>query len=531
MAPYRLLVSLILFPLTASFSLASEPADSLAFEAKRRQILEKAPDERATLILGAAQELAREGFHAEALDLIYSMQDTVDLKDWEGDFDSVLSAGGDTELAGDGRIGEPPAPAKPPGSFTSGYVQATMDYEEWEHLDTLTGGRIRAKLEWDPTGRLVDRISTVFQGSDRNAYFDLSAKGTVMGGLLKWEGDGLMEKRFPRLYGDSLSRRDYGDSLDRVFLQAKLEGNTRRFGKPLSLVVPAFAEADSYRHDRNGYYSYGAYGARPGLEAVSEDLRKTLILSWDLRRTEYPSSPSASNLRNGPVALGEWYGERIALDAESRYINYGYDRDTSLTRISRLETRAGVFVRTWPWLKLGVRTVGESETDAYVDTLDLATLDRREARYSLEGSLWSVQPRIVAEWSSAYSASLGMTFARGEYPVLDRLEGRQLLFPMYQNYSADDWKAEAGFSILSKAIFFTLSLDYEENWVAHPEIYRQGSSKGLGLDGNLFWKIRRWLEIDVSCNARRRTWLAPGYASGNIVNLVNLSLGLSSRFQ
>ena len=523
----------------ASHSLASEPTDSLAYEAKRRHILEHAPDERTTLTLGAAQELARDGFHAEALDLIYSMQDTVGGQDWESEFDSVLSAGADTgAVEGEGEMDGangiaargPTLPIRSPGAFTSGSVQASMDYEEWEHLDTLVGGRIRAKLEWDPMGTLVDRISTVFHGSERNAYFDLSGKGSLLRGLLKWEGDGLVEKRFPRLYGDSLSRRDYGDSLDRAFIQAKLEGNTRRYGKPLSVVVPTFAETDVYRRDRIGYYSYRAYGASPGLEAVSEDLRKTFILSWELRRTEYPSAPSASNLRNGPVALGEWYGQRVSLDAETRYINYGYDRDTSLTRISRLETRAGLFVRTWPWLKVGVRTVGESETDAYVDTVDLLTLDRLQARYSLNGSLWSVEPQIVAEWASAYSASLGMAFARGDYPVLDGISGRTLLFPLYQNYSADDWKAEAGFSILSKAIFFTVSLDYEENWVAHPEIYRQGSSKGLGLDGNLFWKIRNGFEIDLSCNATRRIWLAPGYASGNIVNVVNLSLGLTSRF-
>lgn len=521
----------------ASLTLASEPTDSLAYEAKRKQILEHAPDERATLTLGAAQELARDGFHAEALDLIYSMQDTVGGQDWESEFDSVLWEGSDTSAIegktgmGRSRAPGPALPVKAAGAFTSGSVQASMDYEEWEYLDTLVGGRIRAKLEWDPQGRLVDRITTVFHGSDRNAYFDLSGKGSVQGGLLKWEGDALVEKRFPRLYGDSLSRRDYGDSLDRVFLQAKLEANTRRYGKPLSVVVPAFAETDVYRHDRIGYYSYRAYGASPGLEAVSEDLRKTLILSWDLRRTEYPSAPSASNLRNGPVALGEWYGRRVSLDAESRYINYGYDRDTSLTRISRLETRAGMFIRTWPWLKIGVRTVGESETDAYVDTVDLLTLDRLQAQYSLKGSVWSVQPQVVAEWASSYSASLGMTFTRGEYPVLDRISGRTLLFPLYQNYSADDWKAQAGFSILSKAIFFTVSLEYEENWVAHPEIYRQGSSKGLGLDGNLFWKIRNWFEVDVSCHAARRTWLAPGYSSGNIANVVNLTLGITSRFR
>ncbi|GEM_PF-5207067 len=509
----------------AALSRAAEPADSLNYEAKRRHILESAPDERATLILGAAQELARDGYYAEALDLIYSMQNSEGASDYEKDFDSVLSAGEDTVThklpllpgAGTG-AGKASPPAR---AFASGYVQSSVDYEEWEHLDTLMGGRIRAKLEWDPKGRLLDRIATVFQGSDRNAYFDLSGKGSAYGGLLKFEGDGLVEKKL---------WQPYRDSLDRVFLQARVEGNTRRFGKPLSVVAPAYAEAEQYRFDRAGSLSYRAYGAAPGLEAVSDNLLKSLILAWDLRRTEYPSSPSSSNFRNGPLASGEWYGKRVTFDAETRFITYGYDRDTSLTRISQLETRAGLFLRTLRWLKVGLRTVGESETDDYADSVDLNNLNRVAASYALDGSSWSVQPQLIAEWASAYSANVGLNFARGTYPIVNDIGGQALLFPLYQNYSADDWRAETGFSILSKAIFFTVSLDYEENWVANPQIYRQGSSKGFGLNSNLFWKIHDWFEIDFSCNATRRTWLQSGFTSGNIVNVTNLSLGLTSRF-
>jgi hypothetical protein len=536
LAIHRLLVTLflalLLAPVSPIFSArAAEPADSLAYEAKRRQILENAPDERSTLTLAAAQELARDGYYAEALELIYSMQGKPEDGEWERDFDSVLAAGAGSDSGGGERPGAPPAGK---ASAITGYVQTSVDYEEWEHLDTLVGGRVRAKLEWDPPGR-VDRLTALFQASDRNAYFDFSGKGSLYGGSFKLDGDALVEKKIWRsnqnVYEDSvLVQHSYGDSLDRLFLQARAEGNTRRFGKPLSVVVPAYAEAELYRHDRPGSYSYRAFGAAPGLEAVSENLLKSLILSWDLRRTDYPQSPSSSNFRHGPVASGEWYGRRVTIDAETRFINYGYDRDTSLTRINRLETRAGIFVRTWRWLRAGIRTVGESETDEYLDTVDVINLDRLPARYALEGASWSLQPQLVAEWAAAYSASLGLAFTRGTYPIMDAIDGQTLLFPLYQNYSADDWKAEAGFSILSKAIFFTLSLDYEENWVANPQIYRQGSSKGFGLNGNLFWKLHRWFELDLSCNAAHRTWLAEGYSSGAISNVVNLSLGLTSRF-
>jgi hypothetical protein len=520
----RSLLTFLLAHCVALLAHAAEPADSLTFEAKRRQILEHTPDERATLILSAAQDLARDGYYAEALDLIFSMQDPSAAPDWEIDFDTVAVKPGQS---GDGMLPSP-RPALSQAIPGSGYVQSTLEYEEWDGLDTTLGGRVRAKLEWDPRGRLLDRITTVFQGSDRNAYFDASAKGSAFGNMLKLEGDALAEKKL---------WQTYSDSLDRAFLQAKAEFNTRRFGKPVSVEIPAFAELEQFRHERFGSQSYRAYGASPGLEAVSDNLLKSMILSWELRQTDYPYLPSASSLRQGPAAAGEWYGDRVSLDAETHFDTYHYNRDTSLYRMRRLETRAGVFVRTFRWLKVGFRTQGETEFEDYRDSVNIITLDTIQpddtvlAEYRLRGSQWTVQPQLIAEWASAYSASLIFSFARARYPVLFDVNGQILETPRYINTSADDWRLEAGISALTKAIFFTLSLDYEVNWVPTSLNYSStGSSKGASLNSNLFWKVVPWMEIDFSCAITRRFELAQGFLSGNINDNATVSLGIASRF-
>jgi hypothetical protein len=493
---------------TAPF--AAEPADSLAYEAKRRQILESAPDERATLSLGAAEDLARDGYYAEALDLIFSMQDTTGtIEDWDPERADTARKAPALGLPG---LGSPSVPA-------SGYVQSTLDYDDWDYEDQPIGGRVRAKMEWDPPGRNVDRVTALFQGSDRNAYFDLSGKGTAFGRLLKLEADALAEKKF---------WQTTGDSLDRAFAQVRAEANTRALGKPVSVVAPVYAEAEAYRHDRFGSRSYQAVGASPGVEAVSADLRKSLLLSWELRRTSYPSAPSSGYLRNGPSASGEWYGDRVTVDAETRFQTSGYDRDTSLYFLRELETRASLFVRTWRWLRVGFKALGESETGDYSDSVDITILERIRAGYRLQGASWSLQPGLVAEWASAYTANLSLSYTRGRYPILYAVEGGTLETPKYLEESNDDWRAETGLTILAKAIFFTLSMDYEENWVPYSLIYTLGSSRGAGLNANLFWKLRPWMEIDFTCMASHR--LDDAGTPGRIQDNVSLSLGLTSRF-
>lgn len=490
----------------AGAALADEQADSLAFTAKRKQILENAPDERRTLILGAAEELAREGYYADALDLIFSLE-----ADSGTDWEEILSDATDPGKA-------PLSPSLSPPRFY-GYVQSTFDYDDWEGQDSPYGGRLRAKLEWDPEGRVFDRVAGVFQGSDRNAYFDFSAKGTAFDRMLKLESEVLAEKRL---------RQTYGDSLDRAFLRTRMEANTRPLGGPLALVAPVYAEAQKYRFDRLGSNSYLAYGTMPGLEAVSEDLRKSLILSWEVRRTDYPKDRGAGNFRNGPVALAEWYGNRITIDGDARFQTSDYFRDSSRYRLREWETRGGIFFRTWPWLRAGVRTSGATEIGDYRDSLDLTNFSRLEAAYQLKGSVWSVQPQLIAEWARTYALSVYLTFTRGSYPILFHLEGNALQLPKYLEESFDDWKPGASVTILSKAIFLTLSAHYQENWVAYSPEYTLGSSRGMDANCHLYWKFLPWMELDFSGLASRR--LDKGSAPGRIQNMTSVSLGLTSRF-
>ncbi|MDB5049373.1 MAG: hypothetical protein JWO30_2444 [Fibrobacteres bacterium] len=490
----------------AASAIAAEPADSLAFAAKRRQILERNPDERATLILEAAEDLARDGYYTEALDLIFSLENPEAAQaDWDSDFTV------------EPRI---PAPASHPlGTSASGYVQTSIDYEEWEGLDTLVSGKVRTKLDWDPNGGLIDRISSVFQGSDRNAYFDVAAKGAAWRRMLKFEGTVQSEK---------MLWQPYSDSLDRIYAQAKLEGNTRALGKPVSVVTPVFAEVQQYRHGKFGSQSYRALGATPGLEAVSGDLRKSLILSWELRNTDFPSARSDGNYRNGPVASGEWYGNRITIDAETRFQTTRFFRDTSRYRLKELETRGGAFVRTWRWLRAGIRTSGNTEIDDYQDSVYIPIDTRILGSYQLKGSSWMAQPQLIADVTPAVSATVSLGYTQARFPILNRVGGFNLQTPKYLEESYDDWKPSLGVTILTKAIFLTVSADYEENWIANSPEYTVGSSRGIGLNFDMTWKVRPWLEIDGSgMLSRGRDF---GALPGRIQNMRSFSLGLISRF-
>jgi hypothetical protein len=499
--------------------IASEPADSLAFAAKRRQILERNPDERATLTLEAAEDLARDGYYAEALDLIYAMErekpGTAE-EGWDSDFTAEPSvpAGAGPRTSGTASSGGKAPPV-------TGYVQTAMDYDEWQGLDTLLSGRVRTKLEWDPQGRTVDRVSSVFQGSDRNVYFDVSAKGAAFGRLLKFEGTAQAEKNL---------WQPYKDSLDRIYLQARLEGNTRALGKPLSVVSPVFAEAQQYRYGRFGSQSYRAFGATPGLEAVSSDLRKSVFLSWELRNTGYPGSPSDGNFRTGPAASAEWYGNRVTFDAETRFQITRYARDTSRYRLRELETRGGAFVRTWNRLRAGVRTSGVSETGDYSDSLYMYIpfLTLVPASYQLKGSVWMVQPQLIADWTPAISTTLSLAYTQARFPILDKVEGYALDNPKYLEETYDDWKPAVGVTVLTKSFFFTFTADYEENWIPASAGYSLGSSRGIGLNCDLFWKIRPWIELDFSGMLSRGRDMGP--LQGRIQNMHSLSLGMTSRF-
>ena len=241
---------------------ADEQTDSLAYEAKRMQVLERGPDEREGAILAAAQDLARDGYYAEALDLIFSMQDSAKA-DWEDAFDEALEAAAKAK----------PAPAR--AARPTGYVQSGIDFERWDDLDTTLSAHVRGKLEWDPPARAVDRLAAVAQGSDRNAYFDFTAKGAALRRLLRFESEALVEKLFWRAYGDSL---------DRLFLQAKLGPTTRPLGKPVAVEAPAYVETELYRHDRFGSPSHWAAGIAPGSTVTSKPRRST----WRARSSVAP---------------------------------------------------------------------------------------------------------------------------------------------------------------------------------------------------------------------------------------------------
>jgi len=181
--------------------------------------------------------------------------------------------------------------------------------------------------------------------------------------------------------------------------------------------------------------------------------------------------------------------------------------------------------------------VGQSEVGDYRDSvdltslndsLDLTNLNRVQAGYRLQGSKWSVQPQLVWEWASAYSATLSVAYGRGSYPAVTQVEGGALKVARFLYAPYIDWQPSLGLTILSKTIFLNLTVDYETNTVPASTVYGTGSSRGIGLNGNAFWKLAPLLEIDFTCMAERL--LSHGALPGRIQDMTSLSLGLTSRF-
>ena len=489
---------------------ADETTDSLIFSQKRKQILAAKPDERRTLILSAAEDLARDGYYTEALDLIFGLEDSTATANLSETFLSDTSEFGKTFSSETKTTKSLPL---------SGYVQTSADYEDYEFQDQPWGGRLRAKVDWHPAYHGIEKLSAVVQGSDHSVYFDFYQKANLAGRMLKIESEELVEKKI---------RQSYGDSLDRIYLDLWTEANSRPLGKPISLALPLRLVAEQFRTERINSLSSRQFWAQPRIEAVSDDLRKSLIMGWEVRKNLYPSSATTNNLSQGPIAWGEWYGERINADAETHYLKYNFTRDTSLFAQSELETKAEFFVRTWQWMKLGIQTYGQRETEDYKDSVDLVNGSRSLSTYRLEGSKWHVTPQIVFEWLGTYSTTLALQYGRGKYPTVHAIDNLELLVPRSLYTPYEDWQPSIGFSMIAKTIFLNMSIDYETNTVPADNLYNIGSSKGIGFNGNVFWKLNSWLEFDFTGVITKE--LDPKTNPGRIQDLTSVSIGFTSNF-
>lgn len=510
---------------------AEGPPDSLAFALKRRKILEGAPDVRMAALLEAAEDLARDGYYAEALELVYDLEDT------------ALTAGAAEDFLADSLPGPGPLPpaAKPAvsgGAFSfssaslrelRSYVRSSFEYDDWD--DQPFGGEVRAKLEWLPEGAFLERVTPTFAGSDRRAFFGLAGRGSAFGRMLKVEAEGLAERKLWQAYGDSL---------DRISLQGVVEAGTRPLGRTIAFNLPLRGEMEEYREDRLGLLSRRTAGISPSLEAVSADWRRSLILTWDARWYSFPSAPSSGYFRSGPSLLGNWYGERFTAEGEAQYVDDRYGRDTSLLRSRAWDARIAAYIRPHRRVKAGVRLLHNAEQGAYRDTLRVKTsvmVDTVEeivavpvhARYDLEGSTSTVQPLVTVDWGSIYSATASLAYTRGRYPMLSGHGGKDLDWPQFIGEDYQGWKPEATFSILSKRLFLNLSLGYEMHQPAPSPYYFQGYSEGVGLGGNFSWKLSPWVEIDFSGTWRKR--LDDKATPGQVQDMASVSAGLISRFR
>ena len=540
------------------------PSDSLAFEMKIRKILENSPDVRLAAVVDAAEDLARDGFYAEALDLIYDLEDTAWSTKAEAALEAELDRAGSPmpPLAGDpdGRPASDDslpdasgrAQASPADTFGSGgwsppplasrpaaaalpelqsYVRSSIEYDDWD--GSPIGGEVRAKLDWLPEDSFLERVTPTFSGSDRRAFFGLAGRGSAFGRILKVSAEALAEKKMWQAYGDSL---------DRISAHAVVEAGTRPLGKALSVSLPLRGEVEQYRHDRLGLLSRRSLGASPALEAVSADWRKSVMAAWEARVYGFPSSRSSDFLRQGPLVMANWYGDRFSIELEGQVMDDVYRRDTSMFDARIWEGRAYAFVRPFARCKAGLRLQHNGEYSRYADTLRTITLipadtvlgmpadyrvDTLVARYNLQGRVSTVQPVLTVEWASIYSASLSLAYTRGWYSLIRTYGGKDIFPALFIDESYTAWRPEAGFTVLSRKVFLNATAAYELHKPDSSPHYYTGYHEVLGLGGNLSWKLGRFMEMDFSGLFRTQT---KGAASAAL-DMTSISAGITSRFQ
>jgi hypothetical protein len=497
------------------------PSDSLAFALKRQKILSGAPDMRLSAVLEAAEDLARDGFHAEALELVFDLEDTAwSSRALEEFLDDSLPPPGPEDAAP--TRGAPPSPAR-----LDSYVRSSFEYDDWD--DRPLGGEMSAKLEWRPDSSLLERLTPVFGGSDRRAFLGLSGRGSAFRRMLRADGEVLAEKD---LNGGE------GALPDRFNAHGLLEAGTRPLGRAISFSLPLRMQTEHHRDDPLGVLSRRSIGVTPAVEALSTDLRRSLQIAWDFRWNSFPSSRPSGYFRTGPTLLANWYGDRFSAEAETWILQDSYRRDTSLFNLRLWDSRAAAYARPWRKVLLGVRLLHSAEKGRYRDTLWFAspaadTLPAQpgaeRARYDLEGRSFTAQPVITVDWTPAHSSTLSLAFTRGSYPMVTENGGRELAWPQFADESFRSWKPEATFSVLSRRLFLNVAASYEIHAPSASPYYFQGYSEGAGMAADVSWKINAWAEADFSGRWRKRLDDKP--TAGRVEDNLSLSAGFTSRFR
>jgi hypothetical protein len=479
---------------------------------------------RLAAVLEAAEELAREGYHAEALELVYDLEDTAwserALEEFLADSLPPLAFPGDSA----GSRSAAPALAR-----LDSYVRSSFEYDDWD--DQPLGGEMRAKLEWRPDSSHLERLTPVFGGSDRRTFLGLSGRGSAFRRMLKADAEVLAEK-------DLGGSGDGGILLDRFTAHGLLEAGTRPLGKTLSFVLPLRMQSEHHRDDPLGVLSRRSIGVAPAMEALSSDLRRSLQIAWDFRWNSFPSSPLSGYFRTGPSFLANWYGDRFSAEAEAWILEDSYRRDTSLFNLRIWDVRAAAYARPWRKVLAGVRLLRSAERGRYLDTLWFAAPSSgtssplpaaERARYVLEGWSVTVQPVVTVDWAPSYSSSLSMAYTRGSYPMVTAIGGRALAWPQFADESFRSWRPEATFSVLSRRLFLNVAANYETHAPSASPYYFQGYSEGAGMAADFTWKINAWAEADFSGRWRKR--LDDKTGAGYVEDNLSVSAGFTSRFR
>ncbi|MBD3393237.1 MAG: hypothetical protein GF418_14030 [Chitinivibrionales bacterium] len=359
--------------------------DSLAYAEKRGEILAlgELPEEYA-IYLEAGEELAREGMHAEAHDLLTDLfAGLLDEPDDTAGYEDEFTAPAHdmpalTDVPDDIAAGTPDIEPADPLEWQ---LSAALSYDVFDdnYLVSTTGdtfgidtalaldeiddqplnGNARVELAWNTGVRAVETISPYVYLSNTRGRLGVETDGSFVRDWVTYE---------LAVEGEKKLGEDYGDSSDLARADARLEISSRPLEKIMSALLPVEFEGEYYRTQRSQYTSFAGVTASPTLELESKDFRKRAAFSGEIEYLRYHAAfDEDTEIRYGPRVVADLWANAFdaGIDLSYNWERYPRRHDPRLRR--GLDGVLRFSIRPVGWLEGRIDASGLLERECYLD--------------------------------------------------------------------------------------------------------------------------------------------------------------------
>jgi hypothetical protein len=389
----------------------------------------------------------------------------------------------------------------------------TANYSVWDATnDNAYHGFVSARLLWTNPLSFVSSIEPTVYFSDTRLRGGISAYGTGSRQFFKY--------RF-LVEGEKKLNEEYKDSSDGIKGEARFEVSTRPLRFPLFASCEVAPRAEKFHFERSYYTSSVGYSIKPYVGYQSPDGSFFGELAWNSMIDNHYRAFSVDDVRrNGPSFEINWYTTHLSMNTQGEYTHeyYPYQDNPAITKTFNAD--ANMIFRVLPILELGcdgrfshVQTTYQEQDVLYNDFSRDSMMS-----YTLGPDIsYMLKPKIAICPFAGITSEISLTYERNNYAHIDSLNGKVLSEPLKQWESYDVYEPEVRLHVVHQTVTIDGGCRYRfENVLASQTDYSVSDTNTVYLtrmayDQNewnpflsLMVDIRQWISVDASADYRYR---------------------------